>query len=156
MDRMFEQARRFNGYYGLKGPQEESPGQKVIVSTITKNENDSGGGEEILCGNCLHLVTTGRERIEKNGSHIHTFANPYGNIFEIGCFRHAPGCAYFGPVTSEFTWFKGYGWKLAVCGACTLHLGWVYLPSSGESMFHGLILNRLTRLEPSKHGPGGF
>lgn len=98
--------------------------------------------EVILCRQCDRPITRPAERIEISGSHKHTFANPHGIVFEIGCFRAAFGCGYSGPTTNEFTWFKGYNWKVAVCGSCAAHLGWLFL-SSGSAAFHGLILNRL-------------
>ncbi|MBU0996295.1 MAG: hypothetical protein KJ737_27670 [Proteobacteria bacterium] len=133
----------FSKIYYFRGPQKEGSPDVSVVSKNKDDTDDMGGGRAIRCRNCLNVVTTDRERIQKNGSHTHTFANPYGNVFEIGCFRHAIGCVYAGSVTTEFTWFKGYGWKLALCRSCMAHLGWVYL-SSEESMFHGLIVHRLT------------
>jgi hypothetical protein len=99
----------------------------------------------IRCAQCGHAVTSPRERIEVQGMHRHTFFNPYGIIFEIGCFRAAPGCGYAGPATEEFSWFPGYSWKVAVCNACLAHLGWQYSAPDRES-FHGLVLDNL--IEP--------
>jgi hypothetical protein len=140
--------------HGFKG----SPGSHHAPSGNEESwakEDDAAweGGDAILCKNCLHMVTAMEEKIEKSGAHAHTFVNPHGNVFEIGCFRHAPGCVYFGLMTNEFTWFKGYGWRLAGCGACAAHLGWVYISQSGEAMFHGLILSRLIELSMDDH-PG--
>ena len=81
-----------------------------------------------------------------NGSHRHTFANPHGIIFEIGCFKQASGCAAVGPPSAEFTWFAGYRWQPGLCVACLIHLGWVFSAAGGDG-FHGLILERL--IEPS-------
>jgi hypothetical protein len=100
----------------------------------------------ILCRGCLHPITRPAERISVQGQHRHTFANPYGIVFEIGCFRSAPGCGEIGPSTDEFTWFAGHRWQVCICGACLVHLGWRFAPPSGNSFF-GLILDRL--IEPS-------
>ena len=102
--------------------------------------------ELILCRQCGRPITRPAERIEVAGAHKHTFANPHGIVFEIGCFRAAFGCGYSGPTTDEFTWFSGYRWKVAVCGSCTSHLGWLFLSSSSDA-FHGLILDRLKSAE---------
>lgn len=96
----------------------------------------------ILCRECLHPITRGPERISVDGAHRHTFANPHGIVFEIGCFRHAPGCALAGPASDEFSWFAGYTWRVALCAACLIHLGWLFQSTGGER-FHGLILERL-------------
>jgi hypothetical protein len=100
----------------------------------------------ILCRDCLHPVTRVQERIAVNGAHRHTFANPHGIVFEIGCFKRASGCAAVGPASDEFTWFAGYRWRAGLCAACLTHLGWVFTAAGGDG-FHGLILERL--IEPS-------
>ncbi len=100
----------------------------------------------ILCRNCLHAITRPADRISVDGLHGHTFANPHGVVFEIGCFRSAPGCAAIGLASEEFTWFAGHRWRVCVCAACLVHLGWRFA-SGGESTFYGLILDRL--IEPS-------
>jgi hypothetical protein len=94
----------------------------------------------ILCRACRHAVTREEERIAMGSAHRHTFANPSGIVFEIGCFRNAPGCAAVGPLSAEFTWFAGYSWQIGVCAACRLHLGWRFV---GADRFFGLILDRL-------------
>ena len=101
-------------------------------------END----EKILCRQCRQVVTTETERITIRGFHLHTFANPHGYIFQIGCFRSAGGCGYTGPVTEEWSWFKGFHWRVAVCNMCLIQLGWRFTSTGGDH-FNGLILNRL-------------
>ena len=76
------------------------------------------------------------------GAHQHTFANPGGIVYQIGCFQSAKGCAQTGPATDEFSWFKGFRWRIVVCRACLLHLGWVFI-SHARGHFYGLILDRL-------------
>ena len=98
----------------------------------------------ICCVQCLQPITRPSDRIAVNGSHVHSFANPSGMIYEIGCFQTATGCGYTGPTTDEFTWFKGYSWKVSYCGKCLLHLGWLFI--SGDDSFNGLILDHL--IEP--------
>ena len=113
-------------------------------------EADTGDDERLLlCADCRHVITRPSERAEIQGGHKHTFANPYGVFFEIGCFRLAPGCAHAGPLTTEFTWFRGYAWQIAVCGACATHLGWRFLSDSGGN-FHGIVLDRLVLSEPGR------
>lgn len=117
----------------------------IAGEPFTDDEADPGLSDEreyILCARCRRVITTSSDRIDVNGAHVHTFANPHGIVFEIGCFQTAMGCAYQGPVTNDFSWFKGYSWKIACCGTCMTHLGWLFV-SIGESGFHGLILDRL-------------
>lgn len=127
----------------FKEPSEENGGFKTDImhedETWEKHlEND----QIIRCSQCLNTITRMIDRIVIDGAHQHTFANPHGIIFEIACFGTADGCRHMGPGTDEFTWFKGYVWKIAVCGKCLLHLGWQYF-SSGSGGFYGLIVDRL-------------
>jgi len=96
----------------------------------------------IVCRHCGQPISDESWRISVNGSHRHTFANPHGHVYEIGCFGSAMGCIGAGPASDEFTWFKGYSWQIVICTGCMTHLGWFFL-SSGEHHFFGLILDRL-------------
>lgn len=96
----------------------------------------------ILCRSCGQAVARLHDRTERHGSHRHTFANPHGIVYEILCFRAAEGSAASGPATNEFTWFKGYRWRVVVCRACLVHLGWLFDADSGDR-FYGLIGDRL-------------
>jgi hypothetical protein len=127
----------------LKQPSEENGG--LIADIVVEDE----AGEQIYeddkfirCSQCLNSIARPNDRIVIGGAHRHTFANPHGILFEIACFSFADGCGYLGPDTDEFTWFKGYAWRIAVCGKCLFHLGWQYI-SSGKDSFYGLIIDRL-------------
>lgn len=100
-------------------------------------------GRPIRCAHCGHGVSSADQRIELAGAHAHRFENPAGITFEIGCFRHAPGCRSIGEATMEHTWFPGHAWSIGVCARCGTHLGWAYGPSGAGSAFYGLILDRL-------------
>ncbi len=104
--------------------------------------DDSHQDRHIICRRCGYRITQGSKRITVQGAHQHHFANPHGLVFCIGCFSTAPGCAYAGSFSNEFTWFKGYSWRLAVCGACLVHLGWLFVSAAG-SRFNALILDQL-------------
>jgi len=108
--------------------------------------DDTDDGPFILCRRCLQIITGRAQRIAVQGAHEHTFFNPHGIVFQIGCFRKTRGCRYVGPASEEFTWFKGFTWRVAVCSACLTHLGWLFVSDHAEA-FSGLILDRLT--EPS-------
>ena len=110
------------------------------------------GTEYILCRQCHNIITTPSNRISVQGSHQHTFANPHGIVFEIGCFGAVTGCGYAGPASDEFTWFPGFSWRVAVCGRCLIHLGWLFT-SKGFESFHGLILDHL--ITQKGRPPGG-
>lgn len=113
-------------------------------TNITVAEKESPVLEKescLVCVLCRTYITSTRERIEINQSHVHTFLNPGGLVFRIGCFSHAPGCFVYGEGVSEHSWFREYLWYYALCPVCNNHLGWFY--STGGSSFYGLILDHL-------------
>lgn len=108
--------------------------------SVEKDDSEKEQQKGLLCRQCRLLITTSRERLDKEGTHLHTFFNPAGIVYEIGCFRRAPGCLPFGPSSGEFAWFSGYIWQVVYCRGCQQHLGWMF---SGEDRFFGLIVNKL-------------
>ena len=100
-------------------------------------------GHALVCAVCGHRISDDDCRIEKQGAHEHTFVNPAGFDYRIGCFNAAPGCAHLGPTESAFSWFPGWTWQVAACAQCRAHVGWIYR-NSGEQ-FHGLIVAALRR-----------
>ena len=112
-----------------------------------KEESSSRTRDEkaILCAFCQYRVSREKERTAVRGSHEHSFFNPHGIVYHIGCFLKAPGCIPSGPPCGEFSWFPGFNWQIVCCGGCQNHLGWQFL---GENKgFFGLILNRLTQID---------
>ena len=98
--------------------------------------------EYILCRQCRQAITRPVDRIAMQGAHQHTFANPAGIVFTIGCFQRADGCVPVGPASDEFTWFSGFAWRVGVCRGCLAHLGWYFTAPSGDA-FYVLILDHL-------------
>jgi hypothetical protein len=113
--------------------------------TEAADEQSPLEGVYLLCRACLHPIARPEDRISVQGRHVHTFANPHGILFEIGCFQNAPGCGTVGPASDEFTWFSGHRWRVCLCAACLAHLGWAFLAAANA--FYGLIIDRL--IEPS-------
>ena len=98
--------------------------------------------EAIVCSQCHHEVTDRSHRTRRAGEHEHTFANPHGFFYTIGCFADAPGCEVSGAPSDEFSWFAGYLWQITACSGCKTHLGWHFTCGPNDA-FYGLILNRL-------------
>lgn len=124
--------------------------QKLTESQLEELQRQQEQDEEeekkenlILCRNCRNRITSVDNGIFIDGQHRHTFSNPYGIVFEIGCFASADGCLNRGMATSEFSWFVGFSWRYAICSRCHAHLGWHY-QSRGTESFYGLILDHLT------------
>jgi hypothetical protein len=98
----------------------------------------------LVCAACSSIVTEPSQRLRVQSRHEHTFANPAGFVYRIGCFATACGARPFGAPSEEHTWFAGYAWRMAVCHGCGEHLGWLFA-GSGPS-FWGLILERLREI----------
>lgn len=100
----------------------------------------------LRCRTCSHTITSDDQRLQIAGSHHHTFFNPVGIVYELGCFNNAPGCSVLGESSSEFSWFAGYLWRIALCARCGTHLGWRF-ESAVQNNFYGLILSLLQSSE---------
>lgn len=130
-------------YFRNPAENRQHPNRTGTVATEKNQDDDTTPGhEDLRCKACKHKITTHTETINVSGAHQHTFANPNGIVFEIGCFKIAPGCRHTGPFTPEFSWFPGYSWQISVCGSCLTHLGWRFV-SAENDFFYGLILDRL-------------
>lgn len=126
--------------FQLKGSVSGSPGTpEVKAEDATRTKEPDA---PLCCARCGHPVTREGHRTTVGGRHEHTRVNPLGIVFHFGCFSRAEGCDTVGPPTAEESWFPGYRWEIAGCGACHTHLGWAF---RGEGGFFGLILDRLTR-----------
>ena len=111
-----------------------------------RSEPDTGRGREVLaCARCRRPITSAAARIAVGGAHEHTFVNPHGLEFRIGCFAIATGCLQVGEATTFWSWFPGYAWVIEHCVGCREHLGWEF--RSAGHRFHGLVLDRLVSLE---------
>jgi hypothetical protein len=98
------------------------------------------------CRLCGELITRRDARIAVQGAHEHRFSNPAGYVFDIGCFRSAPGCLQAGEPSEFYSWFDRYAWRYALCRSCGTHLGWAFSARGADEAadsFFGLILNRL-------------
>jgi hypothetical protein len=116
----------------------------VAEKEQTSTEKSSTPGEDddaIRCAACDHRITERAYRIEKSGAHEHTFVNPHGFVYHVGCYAAAPGCIQNGDPQTAFSWFPGWTWQIVSCARCRTHLGWIYR-CSGEQ-FHGLITTAL-------------
>jgi hypothetical protein len=112
-----------------------------ITKELSKKKEKGKKDPVIRCKNCGNMITSVDAVMNVAGQHRHTFKNPAGIVYTIGCFSSAKGCFNMGEPTSEFTWFPGYTWSYSVCSKCYTHMGWFF--QSGDSIFYGLILNRL-------------
>lgn len=116
-------------------------GADIQLEEKTEASMDDNDQRKIICANCKTIITSVKDKMEISSKHQHTFYNPQGYVYNIRCYKKAPGCMQYGYKTSEFTWFPGYAWQIALCSNCNIHLGWKY--DSGSSTFYGLIFDKL-------------
>jgi len=120
-----------------------TPAGTVRPGASPRDEDD--GASVLACAGCLQAITTAAARTAVGGAHEHTFTNPAGFQFHIGCFARAAGCRAIGEPSTYWTWFAGYSWQVEHCSACGEHLGWLF---RGQGhVFHGLVLDRLVEVE---------
>lgn len=125
-------------------PPGATPGAAPLGDAVACTHGD---GDWVACAACCGFVAESRARSSVNGAHSHSFINPAGLIFRVSCFARAPGAFAVGEESLHFTWFAGFWWRVAVCRACTEHLGWCY--RSAGSSFVALIEDRIVeRREP--------
>lgn len=115
---------------------------KEITKDLTDESEKELEDDNVYCAVCDNIVSSIKDKAIIEGSFEHTFTNPSNYIFQIGCFKSATGCVSKGYFTDQFTWFKGYSWKYALCGSCSSHLGWIYRDKA-KSGFFGLMLDRI-------------
>lgn len=102
------------------------------------------GGVALHCARCGGRITHADQAFAANGAHEHVVFNPAGMVFRVACFHDAPGVQTVGEASGEFSWFKGYAWRIAQCRACGIHLGWRYDGAQTPLVFFGLIRTMLT------------
>jgi hypothetical protein len=112
-----------------------------VVEVVDEDEESPEKHPILVCRACGHTITSEDQRINVAGAHLHTFFNPAGIVFELGCFSTAPGCCVLGEASAEFSWFAGYLWSVVLCGRCGTHLGWQF--QSAERTFYGLIYKKI-------------
>lgn len=102
----------------------------------------------LCCVTCEHVITTPSARTTISASHEHTFMNPHGYMYRVGCFLRAPGVLPEGMPSDFFSWFPGYTWLIERCGGCGMLMGWCF--ENAQDHFFGLILPHLVEKESTR------
>lgn len=131
-----------NGRLALRAGDQKPATSKPPAPELS---GDEGPGRALGCAFCRRPITSSAAAIEVSGAHEHSFTNPAGITFRIGCFADAAGLTRAGPSTLEWTWFPGYAWQVELCAGCREQLGWFYRSPHGR--FHGLILDNLVEID---------
>ena len=131
--------------YALRSDDKDKPAWETIFDDMQKVDDEPDEKTRVPvfwhCIQCHHPITQKDATIEVNGQHQHTFTNPHGYVYRIGCFSDAPGCVPVSQPTTTFSWFPGYAWQIVVCHQCQHLLGWAF-QGKGDH-FWGLILSQL-------------
>jgi hypothetical protein len=94
----------------------------------------------LVCRSCGTTIST-TDAVIPRGDWPLVFANPQGRVFELVLLRAAEELVFVGPATTEYTWFSGYAWRVALCAGCGNALGWRYEaaePERSPAIFFGL------------------
>ncbi len=124
-----------------RGGKSSEPVESIFTGVNT-DDDIAYSGVVFRCRICKNPIATEAHILSVNGAHKHTFANPHGKVFEIGCFSAAPGCRTVGQPSRECTWFAGCSWSYSLCSKCRNHIGWKY-QSDISGIFWGLVLVEL-------------
>jgi len=114
-----------------------APDAKIVVKPFTAE------GDDVLCAQCAAKITRHSWAIQVDGRAEHYCINPHGLEFRVLTFSDAPGATTTGPATTQASWFRGYAWRMAVCGVCDAHLGWRFEGGISPQAFYGLIRDAL-------------
>ena len=120
----------------------------MLDGSDTKRADDVATERAVRCARCGHALTAEKERLDVDGSHAHTFVNPWGIVFHIAMFRAVDGAFVAGEPEKHASWFEGTVWRFAHCAQCAGHVGWHYVrvdePGAGATFF-GLIEDCIAR-----------
>lgn len=59
--------------------------------------------------------------------------------------RSLAGHRLQGRPSTQYSWFPGYAWTIAVCSACGEHLGWRFTSSTkSPAAFYGLVRSAIS------------
>jgi hypothetical protein len=125
----------------------DSSSGELMSRFLTPFAGSGGNGAKAYqCSNCGSLITSSDRLLAVSGNHHHLFVNPAGLECRLYTFDSCPGTIATGIPTEEDSWFEGYGWHLAFCRVCGLHLGWHYEAASAEVRpleFWGILITQL-------------
>lgn len=100
-----------------------------------------------LCRSCRSPISDAAAAFSPSGGPaVQLFTNPGGLVCQVLTLSRASGLVFVGPATTEYTWFAGYAWRVALCAHCMRHLGWRYeAVAAGASPldFFGLLVTAI-------------
>jgi hypothetical protein len=106
------------------------------------------GGERArwVCAACGTKITDPSAVFGPGGApSVQVFTNPAGKVCRVMTVLRAESLLLAGPAVSEYSWFPGWAWRIALCARCGAHLGWRFEAEAGGSppLFFGLLVSAL-------------
>lgn len=103
-----------------------------------------------LCKRCNNKISMYNDIFSMSkGNLAGNYCNPAGYIHETICFYKVieSSTRMIDRPSTDFSWFPGYAWQIALCSKCSTHVGWKFIAVSKNlkpRMFFGLSGKSLT------------
>jgi len=87
----------------------------------------------LSCDKCSTIVADKNDlfSLSKRGP-MDAYVNPQGHVHETVTFYKAQNISLHGRSSTEYSWFPGYAWTVAICKRCRNHLGWKFKASKKD------------------------
>ncbi|KAI4380145.1 hypothetical protein MLD38_006367 [Melastoma candidum] len=83
--------------------------------------------DRIRCKICQTIIARRSDMLVMSADGpLAAYVNPYGCVHEIMTLCRTSGIALTGRPVTEYSWFPGYAWTIANCGACNTQMGWLF------------------------------
>jgi len=132
----------------LREDQAEFDSSKSKPKPNADDAAKSNESKSILCKICTTEISSSDWVISMGPKGTtQAFANPAGHLREILTLSQAWQLHLDENVTSDFTWYAGYAWRIAYCGNCAQHLGWRFEAIGDQSLqlFYGLLTKAIVQ-----------
>lgn len=107
---------------------------------VRSNESLAEGSEGwVRCATCAARLAHQSWMLGEGGRAPLVFKNPHGIVFYLLLVARVVGAHFEGPPTSEFTWFRGYAWRVGYCSQCQTHVGWHFSATQTDVALHHFV-----------------
>ncbi|XP_031277762.1 uncharacterized protein LOC116136196 [Pistacia vera] len=119
-------------YIASKIPVSESTRQELLeidgVSYRLRREIELLESFDIVqCKTCKTAIARRSDMLVMSSEGpLGAYVNPGGSVHEIMTLYKANSLALRDRACTEYSWFPGYAWTIASCGACETHMGWLF------------------------------
>ncbi|XP_063366294.1 protein cereblon-like [Cydia amplana] len=78
----------------------------------------------LCCGTCGAELSRRTHMFAMSSDGVHANYTNYGGFMHDVVTVRTAHDTLLGPPSAEYSWFPGYTWRVAQCGACGTHVGW--------------------------------